>query len=79
MVPARTGPLGARAEFKPGEILEPEGPPLPAGVSSALFVNLLTEDNLPHYFHTIRAGRWHRFPRWASGAVGGRPRNSATP
>jgi acyl-[acyl-carrier-protein] desaturase len=42
------------------------------GVRSALFVNLLTEDNLPHYFHTIaRAfdpdsamGHWAR--RWAA-------------
>ncbi len=43
--------LGRR--FKPGERFEAEGAPLPAGVSSALFVNLLTEDNLPHYFHAI--------------------------
>jgi len=62
--------LGRR--FKPGEIFEPEGAPLPAGVSSALFVNLLTEDNLPHYFHTIAQvvgmdsalGEWSR--RWAA-------------
>ena len=62
--------LGRR--FKPGEIFEPEGDPLPAGVSSALFVNLLTEDNLPHYFHTIAQvvgmdsalGEWSR--RWAA-------------
>lgn len=62
--------LGRR--FKPGETFEPEGAPLPAGVSSALFVNLLTEDNLPHYFHAIAQvfgmssalGEWSR--RWAA-------------
>jgi acyl-[acyl-carrier-protein] desaturase len=45
---------------------------LPAGVRSALWVGLLTEDNLPHYFHVIaRAfpfdspmGEWTR--RWAA-------------
>ena len=50
-----------------------DGPgPLSPGLQSALFVNLLTEDNLPHYFHTIaRAfepdsamGVWSR--RWAA-------------
>jgi acyl-[acyl-carrier-protein] desaturase len=62
--------LGRR--FQPGETFAPEGPPLPAGVSSALFVNLLTEDNLPHYFHAITQvvgidsalGEWSR--RWAA-------------
>jgi acyl-[acyl-carrier-protein] desaturase len=45
---------------------------LPDGVLSALFVNLLTEDNLPHYFHAIAAAigtdsalaEWSR--RWAA-------------
>ena len=41
--------------------LNPRETPLPAGVSSALLVNLLTEDNLPHYFHAIAASRWHGF------------------
>ncbi|HEX7134784.1 MAG TPA: acyl-ACP desaturase [Iamia sp.] len=46
--------------------------PLPAAVRSALFVNLLTEDNLPYYFHTIDRmfgageawGTWAR--RWTA-------------
>ncbi len=62
--------LGRRIE--PGTIPEIDGPPLPEGVSSALFVNLLTEDNLPHYFHAIveatgpdsALGEWSR--RWAA-------------
>ena len=62
--------LGRR--IVPGETFEPEGPPLPAGVSSALFINLLTEDNLPSYYHTIAQafgtdsalGEWSR--RWAA-------------
>lgn len=45
---------------------------LPNGVASALWVNLLTEDNLPHYFQAITAtfgadsalGTWNR--RWAA-------------
>lgn len=45
---------------------------LPAGVASALFVNLLTEDNLPHYYHAVASafafdsamGEWSR--RWAA-------------
>ncbi len=48
------------------------GPPECAGVRSALLVNLLTEDNLPHYFHQIAQAfpsgsamiEWAR--RWAA-------------
>src|SRR3954471_14607797 len=46
--------------------------PMPAGIRSALLVNLLTEDNLPHYFETINGmfgpkgawGEWSR--RWTA-------------
>jgi acyl-[acyl-carrier-protein] desaturase len=46
--------------------------PMPDGVRSALLVNLLTEDNLPHYFETINGmfgargtwGEWTR--RWTA-------------
>jgi acyl-[acyl-carrier-protein] desaturase len=58
--------------FVPGKATDVEGPVLPDGVASALFVNLLTEDNLPHYFHAIvevtgrdsALGEWSR--RWAA-------------
>jgi acyl-[acyl-carrier-protein] desaturase len=58
-------------DFCPGEAWQPEEE-LPQGVMSALWVGLLTEDNLPHYFHAIaRAfppdsvmGEWTR--RWAA-------------
>ena len=64
--------------FQPDGVFQPGGDSGAAaggvapGVASALFVNLLTEDNLPHYFHTIaRAfdedsamGVWVR--RWAA-------------
>lgn len=58
--------------FKPGEPFEPEGEPLAPGVTSALYINLLTEDNLPHYFHAIAEvfgaesawGEWTR--RWTA-------------
>lgn len=56
----------------PGEAWDPEEVPMPDGVRSALFVNLLTEDNLPYYFRTIEAlfgadsvwGTWVR--RWTA-------------
>ncbi len=50
----------------------PPADPLPEGVRSALFVNLLTEDNLPHYFAALSDSfrscsalcEWSR--RWAA-------------
>jgi acyl-[acyl-carrier-protein] desaturase len=62
--------LGRR--YVRGQAPPPEGPSLPDGVLSALFVNLLTEDNLPHYFHNIASAfgtesalaEWSR--RWAA-------------
>jgi len=46
-------PWNRGRDFTPGEQWDPEQYPLPSAVRSALFVNLLTEDNLPYYFHTI--------------------------
>lgn len=45
-------PWGLGRDCGPGAE-PPPACPLPPGVASALFVNLLTEDNLPHYFHAI--------------------------
>lgn len=41
--------------------------PLPAGVRSALVVNLLTEDNLPYYTHSLlmRAPEGHPLREWS--------------
>jgi acyl-[acyl-carrier-protein] desaturase len=65
--------LGIAKEWFPHELVEwrpppavvscPVAEPLPDGVASALFVNLLTEDNLPYYFASIdnlfgRDGAW---------------------
>lgn len=44
-------PWSKGRDFVPGEPLGLES--LPDGVRSALFVNLLTEDNLPYYFNAI--------------------------
>lgn len=66
-------PWSEGRDFPPDAVAdERRAGPLAPGVSSALFVNLLTEDNLPHYFHTLaRAfspesamGQWSR--RWAA-------------
>jgi len=58
--------------FGPGDAGETPQVELAPGVASALWVNLLTEDNLPHYFQAITArfgadsalGEWNR--RWTA-------------
>jgi acyl-[acyl-carrier-protein] desaturase len=46
-------PWSRGRDFAAGELWDPDEVPMPDGVRSALFVNLLTEDNLPYYFRTI--------------------------
>jgi acyl-[acyl-carrier-protein] desaturase len=67
--------LGMAKEWFPHELLDWRPPPaagsaepLPEGVASALFVNVLTEDNLPYYFASIdklfgRDGAWGYWTR----------------
>src|ERR687894_1732456 len=65
-------PWSQGRDFEPGEEWHPEMAPMDESVRSALFVNLLTEDNLPHYFRTIQGhfdvdrpwGAWAR--RWTA-------------
>ncbi|MGC8465692.1 MAG: acyl-ACP desaturase [Acidimicrobiales bacterium] len=64
-------PWSLGRDFVPGEEWDPSSVKLEAGVSSALFVNLLTEDNLPYYFNSIDRifgasvwGEWAR--RWTA-------------
>jgi acyl-[acyl-carrier-protein] desaturase len=65
-------PWSQGRDFAPGEEWDPAAAPVPGGVRSALLVNLLTEDNLPYYFHTIDRlfgadgawGEWSR--RWTA-------------
>jgi acyl-[acyl-carrier-protein] desaturase len=65
-------PWGRGRDFEEGWEWSPEETTLPADVRSSLFVNLLTEDNLPYYFRTIEArfgrdqawGEWVR--RWTA-------------
>jgi acyl-[acyl-carrier-protein] desaturase len=60
------------ADGDPREPWSEELAPMPDGIRSALLVNLLTEDNLPHYFQTIDGmfgsvgtwGEWTR--RWTA-------------
>lgn len=64
-------PWSQGRDFEPGETWEPDAA-IPDAVRSSLFVNLLTEDNLPYYFHTIDRlfgrdsawGEWSR--RWTA-------------
>jgi acyl-[acyl-carrier-protein] desaturase len=65
-------PWSRGRDFGPGEGWDPEQAPMDGALRSALFVNLLTEDNLPHYFWTIDRtfgnddvwGEWTR--RWTA-------------
>ena len=65
-------PWGRGRDFEPGYEWSPEEVELPDEVRSSLFVNLLTEDNLPYYFRTIERmfgadsawGTWAR--RWTA-------------
>jgi acyl-[acyl-carrier-protein] desaturase len=56
------------ADGDPREPWDESQAPMPDAVRSALVVNLLTEDNLPHYFETIdamfgRGGSWGEWTR----------------
>ena len=65
-------PWSRGRDFVEGEEWDPGEHPLPDAVRSALYVNLLTEDNLPYYFRTIERslgadgpwGEWAR--RWTA-------------
>jgi acyl-[acyl-carrier-protein] desaturase len=65
-------PWSRGRDFEPGEAWDPDEYSLPDAVRSALYVNLLTEDNLPYYFHVISRmfgedsvwGTWNR--RWTA-------------
>src|ERR1700747_2915432 len=65
-------PGSGGGEFDPAETWDAQAFPLPPAVRSALFVNLLTEDNLPYYFEVITRlfghdsvwGAWNR--RWTA-------------
>jgi acyl-[acyl-carrier-protein] desaturase len=65
-------PWSRGRDFDPGWEWSPEETTLPDDVRSSLFVNLLTEDNLPYYFRTIESdfgrdrawGEWVR--RWTA-------------
>lgn len=65
-------PYSRGRDFEPDYEWSPEEAGVPAEVRSSLFVNLLTEDNLPYYFRTIESmfgresawGEWSR--RWTA-------------
>ncbi len=65
-------PWSLGRDFEAGEEWDPSEAPMDGAVRSALFVNLLTEDNLPHYFRTINGlfgideawGAWSK--RWTA-------------
>jgi acyl-[acyl-carrier-protein] desaturase len=60
-------PWGRGRDFEPGVDWDPSEVELDPAVRSSLFVNLLTEDNLPYYFRTIEAlfGRDTAWGTWA--------------
>jgi acyl-[acyl-carrier-protein] desaturase len=65
--PHQLVPYSRGRDFEPDYEWSPEDTSLPEEVRSSLFVNLLTEDNLPHYFRTIdfMFGRHAAWGEWA--------------
>jgi acyl-[acyl-carrier-protein] desaturase len=59
-------PWSRGRDFLPGEVWDESSSDVPADVRSSLFVNLLTEDNLPYYSRTISAvfGRESAWGSW---------------
>lgn len=65
-------PWSRGRDFEQGWTFDPELAPVPEAVRSSLYINLLTEDNLPYYFRTIESrfgrdsawGEWSR--RWTA-------------
>jgi acyl-[acyl-carrier-protein] desaturase len=65
-------PWSRGRDYDAGEAWDPAQSRLCEGARSALFLNILTEDNLPHYYRTISAkfgnddvwGEWNR--RWTA-------------
>ena len=60
-------PWSRGRDFEAGYTWSPDEVVLPAPVRSSLYVNLLTEDNLPYYFRTIEQmfGRNSAWGEWA--------------
>lgn len=65
-------PWSRGEDFEEGWEFDPAAAPMPEPVRNSLFLNLLTEDNLPHYFHTIASmyggdGVWSEWAnRWTA-------------
>lgn len=65
-------PWSRGRDFEPGYEWNPAETTIPEAVRSALFINLLTEDNLPYYFRDIermfgREGAWGTWvKRWTA-------------
>ncbi len=65
-------PWSRGRDYDAGEAWDPERSTLCEGARSALFLNILTEDNLPHYYRQISSkfgnddvwGQWNR--RWTA-------------
>ena len=70
--PHQLVPYSRGADFEPDYEWSPADTTLPEEVRSALFVNLLTEDNLPYYFATIdrvftrNSAWWEWSRRWTA-------------
>jgi acyl-[acyl-carrier-protein] desaturase len=70
--PHQLVPWSRGRDFQPDEEWDPDEFALPEAVRSALFVNLLTEDNLPYYYSSLSKlfsddgvwGEWSR--RWTA-------------
>ena len=68
-------PWSRGRDFEPAYEWDPSETNIPADVRAALFVNLLTEDNLPYYFRDIERmlGRDGAFGEWTMVDLDGLP------
>jgi acyl-[acyl-carrier-protein] desaturase len=65
-------PWSRGRDYEEGELLDPEAARLCEAARAALFLNILTEDNLPHYYRQLNGkfgndnvwGEWNR--RWTA-------------
>ena len=71
-------PWSMGRDFDPDKPWDADEIPLPESLRSALFVNLLTEDNLPYYFQTIDRMFGHARASGANGRTVGRPKRPVT-
>ena len=71
-------PWSRGRDYDADEVWDPDTMKLCDGARSALFLNILTEDNLPHYYRADQRQVRQRRRRGASGTAAGPPKRAGT-